>query len=211
MQPPSSAEWTAKVASWNLEKGYGFLQFGDKRVFLHRRDLVGAHRTPAVGDEVRFLIGHDDQGRACAQKAVCLRGGLGVSFFSLVLLGLLLVLPAIALHRLMPEVSPLGTGAYALVASIMTYGAYATDKRRAQTGQWRTSEATLHLFELLGGWPGAWVAQKRLRHKTAKQSYQFTFAAIIFAWQFAAFDSLQDWKCSSLAREWIMQQFAQRR
>lgn len=153
MQPPSSAEWTAKVASWNREKGYGFLQFGDKRVFLHRRDLVGVHRTPAVGDKVRFLIGHDDQSRACARKAVCLRGGLGVSFFSLVLLGLLLILPAIALHRLMPEVSPLGTGTYVLVASFMTYGAYASDKRRAQTGQWRTSEATLHLFELLGGWP----------------------------------------------------------
>jgi hypothetical protein len=34
-------EWTAKVAEWNAEKGYGWLQWADKRVFLHRRDFSG--------------------------------------------------------------------------------------------------------------------------------------------------------------------------
>lgn len=120
MQPVNSAEWSTKVESWDHAKGYGFLQFGDKRVFLDRRDLMGVHRTPAMGDEIHFVIGHDDQGRTCARKAVCLKGGIGISFVSLALLGLLLVLPAIAVVRLLPEVSSLRTVTYALVASIMT-------------------------------------------------------------------------------------------
>lgn len=69
--------------------------------------------------------------------------------------------------------------AYA-VASLATYVLYALDKRAARRGAWRTSEATLHLFELLGGWPGALAAQRSLHHKCSKASYQAEFRAIVF-------------------------------
>lgn len=42
----------------------------------------------------------------------------------------------------------------------------------AERGRWRTPENTLHVAELLGGWPGALVAQQLFRHKTRKISYQ---------------------------------------
>ena len=45
--------------------------------------------------------------------------------------------------------------------------------------QWRTPESTLHLLELLGGWPGGLVAQQVFRHKTRKFSYQLTFWCIV--------------------------------
>ncbi|PKO61660.1 MAG: DUF1294 domain-containing protein, partial [Betaproteobacteria bacterium HGW-Betaproteobacteria-17] len=41
--------------------------------------------------------------------------------------------------------------------------------------RWRTQESTLHLFALAGGWPGALAAQKLLRHKSSKPSFQFVF------------------------------------
>jgi len=47
--------------------------------------------------------------------------------------------------------------------------------RAARTGQWRTPEHTLHLLSVLGGWPAAWVAQRVLRHKTSKRSFQRVF------------------------------------
>ena len=100
------------------------------------------------------------------------------------LLPTLIVLPAVALLR---------TGwdwhwflGYALFVNLLTYGAYAWDKRRASSGGWRVAEFQLHLLELLGGWPAAWVAQGRLRHKNAKRSYQVVFWLIVIAYQAAA-------------------------
>jgi uncharacterized membrane protein YsdA (DUF1294 family) len=53
-------------------------------------------------------------------------------------------------------------------------------------------EATLHLAELLGGWPGAFLAQRRFRHKTRKVSFQLVFAVIVLLHQLAAADVLLD-------------------
>ncbi|MDR7305087.1 DUF1294 domain-containing protein [Rhodoferax saidenbachensis] len=59
--------------------------------------------------------------------------------------------------------------------NLLTFALYARDKHAARTGQWRTPENTLHLLSLLGGWPAAWVAQRVLRHKTSKRSFQLVF------------------------------------
>jgi len=59
--------------------------------------------------------------------------------------------------------------------SFIAFIAYALDKSAAVSGRWRTSEQTLHLFSLAGGWPGALLAQQLLRHKTSKQSFVYAF------------------------------------
>jgi uncharacterized membrane protein YsdA (DUF1294 family) len=64
-------------------------------------------------------------------------------------------------------------GAY-LLMSMITFIAYAIDKGAAQTGRWRTSEGSLHFLGLLGGWPGALLAQQTLRHKSQKGSFRIT-------------------------------------
>jgi uncharacterized membrane protein YsdA (DUF1294 family) len=109
----------------------------------------------------------------------------------LVLAGLL-VLPAIAGQR--AGVDFRWVGAYGVLLSGFTYRAYAVDKRRAEEREWRVPEARLHLLELLGGWPGAFLAQRRLRHKCSKRSDQVVFWLIVLAYQFAAFDSFHDWQ-----------------
>jgi uncharacterized membrane protein YsdA (DUF1294 family) len=114
----------------------------------------------------------------------------------LVLIGLL-VLPVIAGQRF-GAVSQ-WVGAYGVLLNALTYWAYAVDKRRAEEREWRVPEARLHLLELLGGWPGAFLAQRRLRHKCSKGSYQVVFWLIVLAYQFAAFDSLQNWELSRAA------------
>jgi uncharacterized membrane protein YsdA (DUF1294 family) len=60
-------------------------------------------------------------------------------------------------------------------ASVITFLAYAIDKRAAQRGGWRIQESTLHLFALAGGWPGAILAQVLLRHKSQKPSFRVVF------------------------------------
>ena len=66
-------------------------------------------------------------------------------------------------------------------ASLVAFVLYGKDKYRSMIGAWRISEATLHLMEALGGWPGAFVAQRTMRHKTVKVEYQVTFWLIVAA------------------------------
>lgn len=65
-------------------------------------------------------------------------------------------------------------GFYAL-ASVVTFAIYARDKSAARRGEWRTPEDTLHLLALAGGWPGAVLAQRWLRHKSQKASFRAVF------------------------------------
>jgi uncharacterized membrane protein YsdA (DUF1294 family) len=66
-----------------------------------------------------------------------------------------------------------------LVTSAVAFVVYALDKSAARNERWRTQESRLHLFALIGGWPGALVAQKLLRHKCKKQSFQIVFWATV--------------------------------
>jgi uncharacterized membrane protein YsdA (DUF1294 family) len=69
-------------------------------------------------------------------------------------------------------------GAYATM-SLITFAYYGLDKRRAGRGGWRIPEKTLHLLELLGGFPGALLAQSLFRHKRSKTSYMLVFWLIV--------------------------------
>lgn len=195
------APLTARIVEWNDEKGYGFLQVGQGRLFLHRRDFAERHKRPAVGDMIRFIGGVDAKGRTCAKNAVHVNDGGRITGLAVLLLAGLLILPVIALFR--RGVDFRWVGAYAVVISAVSYGSYALDKRRARAQEWRVSEAGLHVTELLGGWPGAFLAQRRLRHKCSKGSYQLVFWLIVLAYQFAAFDSFHDWRYSRSALNYL--------
>ena len=63
----------------------------------------------------------------------------------------------------------------AIALNLLTFVVYALDKGAAQSGQWRVSEKNLHLLALAGGWPGAWVAQQTLRHKSSKAEFRAVY------------------------------------
>ncbi len=79
-------------------------------------------------------------------------------------------------------------------ASIVAFMMYALDKSAAIKHHWRTRESTLHMIALFGGWPGALVAQRLLRHKSAKTSFQVIFWITVvlncgaLVWIFLFFD-----------------------
>ena len=62
-----------------------------------------------------------------------------------------------------------------LAVSLFTFIVYALDKSAAKAGRWRTPEKTLHILALIGGWPGALLAQQKLRHKSQKQPFRIIF------------------------------------
>ncbi|WP_293937380.1 DUF1294 domain-containing protein [Iodobacter sp.] len=66
-----------------------------------------------------------------------------------------------------------------LLMSIVAFIAYAVDKSAAKNNRWRTQESTLHFLGLLGGWPGALLAQWVLRHKSKKAAFMVVFWATV--------------------------------
>jgi uncharacterized membrane protein YsdA (DUF1294 family) len=168
-------------------------------VFLHHRDFAERHKPPEVDDVIEFSLGTDRQGRGCATHAVHRNDGGRIRGRDLAVLLLLLVAPGWASWQFAVTWNGRALLGWCPLASAVTYFLYADDKRRARHGTWRAPESTLHFFELVGGWPGAFLAQRRLRHKVSKRSFQLVFWFIVLAHQFVAVDYLLGWRMSRAA------------
>ncbi|SDS68303.1 Uncharacterized membrane protein YsdA, DUF1294 family [Halopseudomonas sabulinigri] len=108
----------------------------------------------------------------------------------LLVLALLLVLPLLGSLNVLTRQAALWPLMAYLLVCIASFLQYAIDKRRAESGRWRTPENTLHITELLGGWPGALIAQQVFRHKTRKVPFQVVFWLIVLLHQAFWFDWL---------------------
>jgi uncharacterized membrane protein YsdA (DUF1294 family)/cold shock CspA family protein len=170
------------VTTWNDDRGFGFIkpEGGGKDIFLHFTALERGAARPYQGQKLTFEVAHDDTGRTKALFAeplveaeraepappptsVVVGIGSISAFFTLYL---------VAGWR---WGMPLSVGALYVALSILAFVMYAADKRAARRRRWRTPETTLLLVGLIGGWPGAIVAQQVLRHKTRKLSFRAKF------------------------------------
>ncbi|WP_243077285.1 DUF1294 domain-containing protein [Microbacterium sp. SS28] len=88
--------------------------------------------------------------------------------------------------------------------SLVAFAAYGLDKRAARRSAPRTSERTLLTLGLLGGWPGALVAQQVFRHKTRKRTFRRAFWGtvvlnVLLLGSFIALATMRGW---DLALPW---------
>lgn len=70
---------------------------------------------------------------------------------------------------------PLALSGWLVFCSVFSFLFYSIDKWNAHKNHWRIRESTLHFWSVIGGWPGAILAQQWLRHKTVKRSFQRVF------------------------------------
>ena len=182
-----------KISSWNDEKGYGFIEpiGGGKRVFIHIKAFANRSRRPDVDQVVSYSLSTDKQGRTCAVEVS--RAGDIKPQNSKMPYGMLSVtVAAVFLFSVGAAVfkakTPPAIFVVYLILSLITYVTYALDKAAARKGDWRTKESTLHALALIGGWPGALIAQQKLRHKSKKPSFRVVFWLTVvlncgvFAW-----------------------------
>lgn len=85
-----------------------------------------------------------------------------------------LILTGMLIGIYFEKIPPVFAAIY-LIASTISVILYAKDKYSATKGQRRVPESTLHIVALVGGWPGAMLAQEWLRHKTIKRSFRNYF------------------------------------
>ena len=112
----------------------------------------------------------------------------------LILFAVLMILPTVATLRLSQRFDPRWIFGYLLLISVVAFAFYWHDKKRAENDGRRTPESTLHFIEFLGGWPGAFLAQRSIRHKSSKVRYQVIFWVIVAAHQIVCADYIQNWK-----------------
>lgn len=187
------------LVEWHDAKGFGWIEAGDRRWFAHINEFRSRRKRPARGDRLSFRRGRDSKGRPCAEdiRRFDESGSLG----PWLLLGGLLVLPLASTFRLPIPLWVVPT--WLALASMVAWSVYALDKRRAKAGEWRITEASLHGFELIGGWPGALLAQHYLRHKTRKPGFQVVFWLIVTLYQVAAILILLGRDRAEAIIEWI--------
>ena len=107
-----------------------------------------------------------------------------------------LILPLVGLYELSGTIDWRFLISYWAATSALSLVLTWHDKRSAGRGGWRISEKTLHLCEILGGWPAAYLAQQLFRHKTSKRSYRIIFWSIVALHQFLALEWITDWRIS---------------
>lgn len=169
-----------RITDWNDAQGFGFVvpNGGGDRAFVHIKAFQRGSRRPAIGDLISYLPSRDARGRLQAteirhagQPVETPRPpparGSGVAIG----IGALLAVLLLAVFRVIPVVMAAGIAGL----SLWTFVVYGLDKRAAGRGDQRTPENHLHLLSLVGGWPGALIAQQRFRHKTIKQPFQTIF------------------------------------
>jgi uncharacterized membrane protein YsdA (DUF1294 family)/cold shock CspA family protein len=102
----------------------------------------------------------------------------------------LIALPAAGVISVAAEYGAVWLMVAYMVTSFITYYFYWDDKRRAKCNEWRIPESNLHFWSLIGGWPGAFIAQRQFRHKTKKISFLIVYWLIVATHEFVWFDWL---------------------
>ena len=197
-----------RLVRWEADRGFGFIRSPDVSadVFVHLRDFSDRRVLPQVGMELSFEEIHvGGKGpRAVAVQAASATASRPMPKRTPIDSHRRPAPRRANRHRESPSGSSASSGlifllAYAVLVgaavwsgrlpllvlgvvpglSLLAFFAYALDKNAAQTGRWRTKESTLHLLALAGGWPGAWAAQRLLRHKSSKQSFLLVYRATV--------------------------------
>ncbi len=177
--------FTGILKTWNDDRGFGFIEAmqGGQELFVHIKDFPSGTGRPSVGQELTFEVETRSDGKKKARRVQYPertkrvprpRTEESAPWTTARALAIPTFVAIYACVSWRWGFSPLVLIGYSGV-SLAAFLAYALDKSAAVAGRWRTAENTLHLLAILGGWPGALLAQQLLRHKTSKQSFIAVF------------------------------------
>lgn len=196
------------IVRWDDAKGFGFIRSGAvaQDVFVHVRDYrssagetprpglrvtfedvhVGGKGpravavTPMVGSAAGKIRGENARAVSSSRKQVSGKASQTSHSGAWWALPLMVAYTSGLIGLVWQQQVPWWVLPGSFILNLSTFVAYWQDKHAAQTGRWRTKEETLHLWSLAGGWCGAWIAQRVLRHKSMKASFLGAYRFTVF-------------------------------
>ncbi|CAN7315841.1 cold shock and DUF1294 domain-containing protein [Variovorax sp. LjRoot84] len=178
------------LKTWNDERGFGFIESsqGGQEIFVHVKAFKARTGRPQINQVFSFEIELGPQGKKRAKNVAPVqpvrrrpnaRGESPAQWGTASLFAIPVFLILFVAVSLLWRPPLWFFAAVYVVGSALTFLAYAVDKSAARRQAWRTSESTLHLLALAGGWPGALLAQQLLRHKSTKAEFRSVFWATV--------------------------------
>lgn len=175
--------YEGKIVKWHDDKGFGFIRAtqDSKDVFLHISQIHRLKKRPEINEIVSYEIVKDERGRFRAENVsyrsnqVNPTKSSNSTSFSKSFLVFILLFFIFVIERSLNGFLPLWFPLVFFAANLIVFLYYYQDKTSALKNDWRTPENTLHWLSLIGGWGGAYFAQKIFKHKHKKQSFMFTY------------------------------------
>jgi uncharacterized membrane protein YsdA (DUF1294 family)/cold shock CspA family protein len=168
-----------RLTQWKDDQGYGFItpDNGGSPVFVNVNSFSNREQRPLRNGFVLYRVVNDGKDRERAVDVEFLldagsepTSAKGPGVLALAVFFLLFVANSVREGKL-----PFAVLGLYLMASSLAFVFYKRDKAIAIPRQRKLPENTLHLWSLIGGWPGAALAEKLEHHKSRKRSFQIVY------------------------------------
>jgi len=192
-----------RLKHWNDEKGFGFIADSSSgpEIFIHISAFKNRTLRPQVNQTIIYTPTTDKSGRLRASQ-VCIMGDKNIipkaksrpknrlKLKAKLLVGFSVVFMMVTTALVIINRLPVFILYLYAILSTVAFAFYRVDKSAARLGYWRTTESVLFMLSLIGGWPGAIVAQQLMRHKSRKLSFRLKHLVFLllnltlFGWLF---------------------------
>jgi uncharacterized membrane protein YsdA (DUF1294 family)/cold shock CspA family protein len=169
-----------RLTQWKDDQGYGFItpDDGGSPVFVNVRSFANREQCPVRNGFVLYRMVIDGKDRPRAEDVEFLVDAdsepttsvKGPGILALAVFFLLFVANSVREGKL-----PVAVLGLYIMASSLAFVFYKRDRAMAETHQRKLPENTLHLWSLIGGWPGAALAQKLAHPRSRRRSFQIVY------------------------------------
>ena len=181
-----------RLTHWKDDQGYGYISpdDGSGLIFVNLQSFTNSQQRPHRNDIVRYTAVSYGNDRARAEDVEFVRATTENSDSSIKGPGILafaVFFILLVAERVWEGKLPVSVFGLYMFASAIAFVIYRHEKAMATSHPWKISDSALHLCSLVGGWPGAALADKMVHHEPQKMSFRVIYWSTVVLNSFVFF------------------------